>query len=49
MTSYDNTEFDTGAIDYERARRRAVIERRQAIDNLMRTVFQWRARSGFPR
>lgn len=32
--------------DYGRIRRQAAAERRRAIDDFMRTVFNWRGRQG---
>lgn len=37
-------DIDRQTVDYERVRRRAAVERRHAMSNVMRTVFTWRAR-----
>lgn len=38
-------DIDRQRVDYERVRRRAAIERRQAMGNVMRAVLSWRART----
>lgn len=46
MEDLHNHEAGRPVADYERIRRRAAAERRHAIDELMRTVFNWRGRRG---
>jgi len=42
-------DIDRQSVNYERVRRRAAIERRQVMGNVMRAVFSWRARTGSKR
>ena len=43
MTRSDFNRVSSPVFDYERARRDAARERKQAMDAFMRSVFRWRA------